>query len=75
MKTLTLNIPDKLDLNLREISKFLAAKLYESGKLSLGQAAELAGLSKVAFSEILSDFNVSLFNYPPSDIIRDEAQL
>jgi len=75
MKTLTLNIPDKLDLNLRETSKFLAAKLYESGKLSLGQAAELAGLSKVAFSEILSDFDVSLFNYPPSDIIRDEAQL
>ncbi|MBI9036591.1 MAG: UPF0175 family protein [Bacteroidales bacterium] len=75
MKTLTLNIPDKLDLNLRETSKFLAAKLYESGKLSLGQSAELAGLSKVAFSEILSDYDVSLFNYPPSDIIRDEAQL
>jgi len=28
-----------------EIVLFLAAKLYESGKLSLGQAAELVGLS------------------------------
>jgi predicted nucleic acid-binding protein len=31
----------------------LAAKLYEAGKLTLGQAAEMAGLTKVAFAEIL----------------------
>ena len=74
MKHLTLNIPDSLDLNERETKRFLAVKMYESGRLSLGQAAELAGLSKVAFSEILADFNVSLINYPPSDITRDAAQ-
>ena len=74
MKNLTLNIPESLNLNERGTKRFLAAKMYESGKLSLGQAAELAGLSKVAFSEILADFNVSLINYPPSDIARDAAQ-
>lgn len=74
MKYLTINIPDNLNLNEKETKRFLAAKMYESGKLSLGQAAELAGLSKVAFSEILSDFDVSLINYPSSDIIRDAAQ-
>lgn len=74
MKHLTLNIPDGLNLNERETKRFLAAKMYESGRLSLGQAAELAGLSKVAFSEILADFNVSLINYSPSDISRDAAQ-
>ncbi|MBA7588528.1 hypothetical protein ES708_30587 [subsurface metagenome] len=74
MKHLTINIPDSLNLSERETKRFLAAKMYESGKLSLGQAAELAGLSKVAFSEILADYNVSLINYPPSDIIRDAAQ-
>ena len=75
MKNLTLKIPDEVDLDPRETSKFLAAKLYESGKLSLGQAASLAGLSKLAFSEILADYNVSLINYPPDEILRDEAQL
>ena len=40
----------------------LAANLYESGKLSLGQAADLAGYSKRIFMELLGDFNVSLFN-------------
>ena len=74
MKHLTLNIPDSLNLSERETKRFLAAKMYESGKLSLGQAADLAGLSKVAFSEILADYNVSIINYPPSDIARDAAQ-
>lgn len=74
MKQLTIIIPDNLNLNEQETKRFLAAKMYESGKLSLGQAARLAGLSKIAFSEILADFNVSLINYPPSDIIRDAAQ-
>jgi predicted HTH domain antitoxin len=74
MKHLTLNIPESLDLNEIETKRFLAAKMYESGKLSLGQAAELADLSKIAFSEILGDFNVSLINYPASDILRDATQ-
>jgi predicted HTH domain antitoxin len=74
MKHLTIDIPDDLNLNERETKRFLAAKMYESGKLSLGQAADLAGLSKTAFSEILGDFDVSLINYPPSNIKRDAAQ-
>ncbi|MBC9796402.1 UPF0175 family protein [Sinomicrobium weinanense] len=74
MKHLTLNIPDKLNLDEREIKRFLAAKMYEFGKLSLGQAAELAGLSKIAFTEILADYDVSLINHPSSDILRDAAQ-
>ena len=73
MKQLTFDIPE--DLNEIDIRRFLAAKLYESGKLSLGHAADLAGLSKATFSEILSDYDVSLINYPPSEIIRDAAQL
>jgi predicted HTH domain antitoxin len=74
MKHLTLNIPDNLNLNEREAKRFLAAKMYEIDKLSPGQAAELAELSKVAFSEILADYDVSLINSPPSDIIKDAAQ-
>ena len=73
MKIMTLNIPDSVELDEKQTARFLAAKLYESGKLALGQAADLAGLSKVAFAEILSDYNVSLFNYPASEISKDAA--
>lgn len=71
---LTINIPEGLNLNEKETIRFLAAKMYEDGKLSLGQAAELAGLSKVAFSEILADFDVSIINYPSSEVVKDAAQ-
>lgn len=71
MKTITLTLPNDVELNERETIRFLAAKLYEDGKLTLGQAAALAQLSKVAFSEILADYGVSLFNYPASEISRD----
>jgi predicted HTH domain antitoxin len=74
MKHLTLNFPESLNLNENDTKRFIAAKFYESGKLSLGQASELAGLSKVAFSEILADYDVSLVNYPPSEVIRDATQ-
>ena len=74
MKNLTLTYSDDLILDEREIRRFLAAKLYESGKLSLGQAAELAGMSKMTFSEILGDYGVELIQYSPADIARDAAK-
>jgi predicted HTH domain antitoxin len=75
MATIVLNIPDKLELNPSDTVKFIAAKLYEAGKLTLGQAAEIAGLSKVTFAEILNDYNVSLINYPVEDIKRDATRI
>jgi len=73
MKVLTLNIPDSLDLDNMQVAMLVASKLYEQGKLSLGQAAELAGMTKRTFAELLGNYNVSIFNYPASDISRDVA--
>ncbi len=71
MRHLKLNLPDSIDLSDHEIVMTLAARLYENGKLSLGQAAELAGLSKSTFAELLGKYNVSLFNFPVSDLESD----
>lgn len=73
MKVLTLNVPDSLDLDNMQVAMLVATRLYEQGKLSLGQAAELAGLTKRTFAELLGTYNVSIFNYPASDISRDVA--
>lgn len=73
MNTLTIKFPETVELDPKEITVFLAAKLYESGKMSLGHAAELAGYSKVAFAEVLGKYGVSLINYPPEEIKRDVA--
>ena len=71
MRTLTLTIPDNLELDDREVAVLLAAKLYEQGKLSLGQGAELAGYSKRTFMELLGRYNVPIFNYNPSELAND----
>ena len=71
MRTVTLNIPDSLDLDDKEVAMLLASQLYEQGKLSLGQAAELVGLTKRTFAELLGRYKVSIFNYPASDLFRD----
>ena len=73
MKTITLSVPDNLDIDNKELVTLLASKLYEQGKLSLGQAAELAGLTKRTFAELLNRYNVSIFNFPSSDLSSDVA--
>ncbi len=71
MKSLTLNIPDSLDIDNKDLAMLVATKLYEQAKLSLGQAAELAGLTKRSFAELLGSYEVSIFNFPASDLSRD----
>jgi predicted HTH domain antitoxin len=71
MKTLTINIPDSVDLNDGEARLMLAIKLFEKGKLTLGQAAEIAGFSKRAFMEITAEYAVSPINSSIDDIEND----
>jgi len=71
VKTITLQLPDSLNLDEKEFTMLVASRLYETGDLSLGQAAEMAGMTKRDFAESLSRFGVSIFNYPASDLAQD----
>lgn len=71
MKTLTLNLPDSIDLTNSDFAMLVASKLYEQGKLSVGEAADVAGISKRAFIELLANYEVSIFNSPVSDLSTD----
>lgn len=71
MRTIQLNIPDNLDLKDYDFSMIVAAKLYEDAKLSSGQAAEMVGLSKRAFIEMLGKYGVSVFSQSVSDLQSD----
>lgn len=64
-----LNVPDTLDVDEIELAMLVATRLYEQGKLSLGQAAEVAGLTKRTFAELLGRYNVSIFNYPSEEFV------
>ncbi len=69
MRTIQLNVPDYLELKDYDFLMIVAVKLYEDAKISAGQAAELAGLSKRAFVEMLGKYGVSIFSTSSSDLI------
>jgi predicted HTH domain antitoxin len=73
MRTIQINIPENVDLKDFDFSMMLAAKLYEEGKLSSGQAAEMTGLSKRTFIELLGLYGVSVFSDSVSELHSDIA--
>ncbi len=71
MRTFQLNIPESVDLKDYDLSMIIADELYEDAILSSGQAAQMVGLSKRAFIEILGKYGVSIFSTSVSDLHAD----
>jgi predicted HTH domain antitoxin len=81
MKTLTIPYPPEV---LRALQKepaefeaearlLLALKLYETGRLSSGLAAQLAGVPRMTFLFLLGQHGLSPFGEEPDDLERDLA--
>jgi predicted HTH domain antitoxin len=62
-QSVTVQLPKRLDVSEFEIRMLLAAKLYETGRITSGEGAEMVGLSKRAFIEMLGKYHVSVFGY------------
>ena len=58
MTTMTIRVPEALEKEHDETTRLIAAKLYEAGKLTLGQAAEMCQMKKWDFAEILIKYDV-----------------
>lgn len=69
MNELKVQLPANVSLD--EAQLLLAVKLFETGKLSIGQAAKLAGYSKRTFIELLGKMGVPVINYPAEDLERE----
>jgi len=69
MNQLTVQLPSNIEVE--EARLLLAAKLFEMGRLSLGQAAKLAGYSKPTFIELLGKMGVAVINYPAEELERE----
>jgi predicted HTH domain antitoxin len=62
--------PEEFETEARQL---LALKLYETGKLSTGLAAALAGVPREAFLFLLGRHGLSPFAEAPEDLERDLA--
>ena len=76
MSTFQLNLPagfeDAVALTPAELERqvrlMAAIKMFELGKLSSGRAAELAGVSRVQFIELCSQYGVPIADYSPEEL-------
>lgn len=79
---ITINIPSTVEAAIKlpekerekELLKLLAVKLYEKGIMGIGKAAELCGLSRLEFMQVLKEENVTL-NYDDEELERDLRNL
>jgi len=71
MSTLNVELPP--EVSAEEARFLLMSKLYETGRLSVGQAAALAGYSKRAFIELLGKARVPVFDYSANEL-EDELE-
>ncbi|MBN1103273.1 MAG: UPF0175 family protein [Deltaproteobacteria bacterium] len=76
-KTIEIAIPDEVFLGLRKTPQELASELrlaaavkwYETGAVSQGKGAEIAGVSRAEFIEALSRFSVSPFQETAKEVL------
>ena len=78
-QTITIDFPSELFLALNEteseikqrIKISLAIRLYKLQKLTIGKAAQVAGLSRLQFETILSENEIPISNLTIDDVIGD----
>ena len=69
MNVLEIQLPQ--DILVEEARLLLMVKLFETGKLSVGQAADLAGYSKPTFIELLGKLGVPVIDYSPEELEQE----
>jgi predicted HTH domain antitoxin len=75
MVSLTIQLPDELPSKDKHQLEALAretliVKLYEQGEIGSGYAAELLGMSRRAFLDLLGEYGVSAFD-PTTDVATE----
>ncbi|MEI7823377.1 MAG: UPF0175 family protein [Verrucomicrobiota bacterium] len=52
---------------------FMAMKMFELGRATLAQAAEIAGYSVRGFMDVMGHHGIPVVNYPASDLASEIA--
>ena len=71
MRTVVLDVPESTEMSEQQIRMFVAAKLYEAGRLNSGLAAEMAGVARREFLEQVGEYGVSIFDQTIDEVLSD----
>ena len=68
MQTVTLELPDSIDL--QEAKLMIFASLFGKGSISSGKAAALLGMSRSDFLTTVGQYGISVFSDDEDDLER-----
>lgn len=71
MNAMAVNMNLPVSVSEEDIRTLLAVKLFEVGKVSLGQAAKIANFSKKAFIDVLGHYRVPVCNYEAEELQQE----
>jgi predicted HTH domain antitoxin len=82
-KTLSIDFPSDILLTLnssenelkQQIRISLAIRLYQTEKLTIGKAAQIAGLSRLGFENLLSENKISISSLSEQEVFEDAKKL
>ena len=80
MKAISVELPDEIvdlfDENELETSlrKWAVLELVRVGKLSAGKAAEILGMTRWEFMELMSDYDVPMADFPAEELEKQLAE-
>lgn len=82
-QTISIDIPSDIFLALnknetelkKDIKLLLAIRLYQLDKLTIGKAAQLSGLSRFEFENLLSENKISISNLSFEEVLSDSLKL
>ena len=69
MRTITIRLPNSLDVTNEYLIILLAIKLFEQGKITLTEAREMAGMDSKTFAAYLKKVGISIRNVPLGDFV------
>lgn len=73
--TVELVLPEGVKVSESELKMILAAKLFDMGELSSGQAAKMVGITRREFLESVGKYGVSIFQYDAEELEEDLERL
>ena len=80
MTTIIVDLPEQVQQALnrttgeigRDVKLYAALMLYQLGKLSSVETAQMAGMPRVEFLHLCGEYGISVFQYTPEEV---EAEL
>lgn len=56
------------------VRKWSVLELVKNGKLSSGKAAEILGMTKWDFMELMSEYDIPMANFPPEELEKQAKE-